>query len=244
MLMIVLRRSTRKRLLVLAGLCALVVLVTAATGRLSRTVLGTGLRPLCKVDTDNKIIALTFNVRPGTGSLTRILATLAEAEVVATFFLSGEWAEQNPQTVRQIIDGGHEIGIVGYRAVPLVRLSSEEIREELQRARQVLLDVFGLQIHYLRPADGRFNDQLIQEALRQGLTPVKWSLDSWDSRNASAGFLVRRVISRARPGGIVLLHADDQIPATPEALPEIIGTLKSRGFVVTTLSELLRSEED
>ena len=75
--------------------------------------------------------------------LPRILKLLARYDIRATFFVPGITAERYPDLVRQIRDGGHEIGHHGYTHVSPVKLTLEEEREQLERGLAVLERVVG-----------------------------------------------------------------------------------------------------
>jgi len=74
-------------------------------------------------------------------SLREVLDMLAESKVTATFFVLGWIAERQPEIVRTIRDAGHEIASRGYwprGGVKGMLPHPEELREELQRAREAL----------------------------------------------------------------------------------------------------------
>jgi polysaccharide deacetylase family protein (PEP-CTERM system associated) len=74
-------------------------------------------------------------------SLRQVLDLLAEHGVTATFFVLGWIAERQPEIVRLIRDRGHEIASRGYWPRGGVKGElphPQELREELQRAREAL----------------------------------------------------------------------------------------------------------
>lgn len=73
----------------------------------------------------------------------RILKLLARYDIPATFFVPGVTAERYPDLVRQIRDGGHEIGHHGYTHVSPVKLTYEQEREQLEKGLAVLQRVVG-----------------------------------------------------------------------------------------------------
>jgi chitin deacetylase len=69
---------------------------------------------------------------------------------------------------------------------------------------------------------------------------VLWSVDAQDYRQPGAGAIVRRVLSGARPGAIVLMHdAGGPRSQTVQALPEIIRKLRRRHYRLVTVPQLL-----
>lgn len=74
-------------------------------------------------------------------SLREVLDLLAGHQVTATFFVLGWIAERQPEIVRMIRDRGHEIASRGYwprGGVKGMLPHPEELREELQRAKEAL----------------------------------------------------------------------------------------------------------
>ena len=63
-----------------------------------------------------------------------------------------------------------------------------------------------------------------------------------DGGQRNANVIINNVLSRVRDGSIIVLHSHGgpKVPATQDALPRILETLKSRGFEFVTLRELLQ----
>jgi len=69
-----------------------------------------GLAGLERGRRDLRKVALTFDGGSGAGDTALILDTLASRQVTATFFLTGEFIQRNPDLVRRIVTAGHEVG--------------------------------------------------------------------------------------------------------------------------------------
>ena len=65
-------------------------------------------------------------------------------------------------------------------------------------------------------------------------------MDSLDWKDLSASEIEKRVISRVKNGSIVLFH--NQGLHTFEAVPNIIKTLKGRGYEFVPIGELIYKE--
>jgi len=55
-------------------------------------------------------VALTFDAGGDAGYAAELLAILRERGIKATIFITGQFIEQNPGLVRQIVEDGHEVG--------------------------------------------------------------------------------------------------------------------------------------
>jgi polysaccharide deacetylase family protein (PEP-CTERM system associated) len=73
----------------------------------------------------------------------RVLELLAEGGVRATFFTLGEVAADHPAVVRKIAGEGHEVACHGFAHVPVSRLTPEEFRADVRRAKALLEDLAG-----------------------------------------------------------------------------------------------------
>lgn len=82
----------------------------------------------------------------------RLLRLFDDAEVSATFFVLGWVADRYPSVVRRIFDAGHEVGSHGYSHELVYRQTPEEFREETHRAKAILEDITGFEVHGYRAA--------------------------------------------------------------------------------------------
>lgn len=192
------------------------------------------------VPTEKKVIALTFDISWGDKRTEPILKVLQENKVQkATFFLSSPWSKTHPEIVTAIKDAGYEIGSHGHRHENYSSLTEEEIRKEISTAHSILTDLTGKEPKLLRLPNGDFDKRVLQAANSLNYQVVQWDTDSLDWKNPGVQTIVDRVVSKAHPGDIVLLHASDSSKQTHEALPVIIDKLKNQGYAFVTVSELL-----
>ncbi|WP_440113110.1 polysaccharide deacetylase family sporulation protein PdaB [Paenibacillus sp. QZ-Y1] len=192
------------------------------------------------VPTEKKVIALTFDVSWGDKRTEPILKVLQDNKVQkATFFLSSPWSKTHPEIVTAIKDAGYEIGSHGHKHDNYTRLTEEEIRKEISTAHSILTDLTGKEPKLLRLPNGDFDKRVLQVANSLNYQVVQWDTDSQDWKNPGVQTIVDRVVSKAHPGDIVLLHASDSSKQTHEALPVIIDKLKKQGYEFVTVSELL-----
>ncbi|MNI78534.1 Peptidoglycan-N-acetylglucosamine deacetylase [compost metagenome] len=72
-----------------------------------------------------------------------------------------------------------------------------------------------------------------------GYKVIQWDTDSQDWMNKGTDVIVKRVVDKAHPGDIILLHASDSVKQTHEALPVIIDQLRQKGYEFVTVTDLL-----
>jgi polysaccharide deacetylase family sporulation protein PdaB len=191
------------------------------------------------VATSQKALALTFDISWGSVMPQKVFGILVKDRVPATIFVSGPWAKQNADLVRAFAQAGMEVESHGWAHVNYSGLSPNQIRSNIDQTNTVIKSLTGIQPTYVRPPNGDFNRTSIRVAKSLGYTTVTWGTDSLDWMNPGVKTIASRVIKRAHPGDIVLLHASDTCKQTDLALPTIIQTLRSDGYQLVTLKTLM-----
>jgi peptidoglycan/xylan/chitin deacetylase (PgdA/CDA1 family) len=186
-------------------------------------------------------VALTFDDGGSSYRVDTILDVLRANEVHSTFFLSGDWAENNPNLVRKIAEEGHEIANHSYSHPVFSWLGADAIAAELISTETALKKGIGdAPARYFRPPYGDYNNYVIEEVRNLGYEAiVLWDVDTRDWSGLSSETIINRVISQVTGGSIVLFHL--HAPGTPDALSQIIPLLKDRGYVLTTVGAILES---
>lgn len=191
-------------------------------------------------DTEEKILALTFDDGPHPKYTDEILDILVKYNVKATFFVIGKNAERYPKIIKRISDGGHEIGNHTYSHVTAEKVSSEKFKEELYKTHSALRRITGKAPVLFRPPTGHCNAVTVKCATEMDYKLIVWTVDTRDWSHESTQSIVNTVKKRARSGSIVLFHDYISSPSpTPEALRILIPYLLNEGYRFVTVSELL-----
>jgi polysaccharide deacetylase family sporulation protein PdaB len=193
-----------------------------------------------KVETDKKIVALTFDISWGEKAPGPILDILEQKAVKkATFFLSGPWTTTHPEIAKRIKTMGFEIGNHGHKHDDFPKYPNEWIRDQVTKSEQAIQDVTGVKTNLIRTPNGAFDKRVVKQLNDMGYTVVQWHTDSRDWMRPGPDKIVERVLTKAVPGDIILMHASDSAMQTIDALPRILDGLKQKGFEFVTVSELI-----
>jgi len=198
----------------------------------------------CGGDTEEKLIALTFDDGPHPKYTDQILDILKEYGVKATFFAVGENAELYPEQLKRIADEGHEIGNHTYTHADLKRIGGAELERELAETEQIVEKVTGRRPTVFRPPEGRCNETVVECANRRGYTTVLWTVDPRDWASPPAHDVATVILKNVKCGSVILCHdynSNKKCP-TPQALREVIPELIEKGYSFVTVSELLSAE--
>ncbi len=181
--------------------------------------------------------ALTFDDGPHLRGTPAVLEILRHERVKATFFLVGEQVLRNPTIAREIADAGHEVALHCHRHRNLLRLTPWQVREDINRAQDVIATHTGCSPALYRPPYGVLNASALRLARSRGWRTLLWSHwgRDWEAR-ATPASIAARVTDGAAEGAVLLLHdADDYASPgswqrTAQALPRVLDTLAQRGL--------------
>jgi polysaccharide deacetylase family sporulation protein PdaB len=229
-----------KRARLALGVCLAFVLVIMSVAYVDAN---NRIKPIYEVKTSEKVLAITFDISWGTNTPTPVLDILKENEIKATFFLSGPWAQKYPEIPIRIANDGHEIASHGQRHINLSTLDNQGIKEEIMLAHNILQEVTERTPKLIRTPNGDYDDKVITAANECGYQVIQWGTDSLDWKNPGIEAISNRVLTRAPPGDIILMHASDTCKQTVDALPTILNGLKEQGYRFVTVSELLQMGE-
>ena len=196
---------------------------------------GVYVKAVCRIPTDQKQVALTFDDGIDRVQTPLVLDVLQRHHIKATFFLVGERAQAHPDIVRRMVAEGHTIGIHTWQHRNTFPLgSTATITADLQRTRSVLEQLGGQPVTCFRPPFGVTNPPIGKAACRLGLTTVGWSIRSHDTNpKRPRTDIVKRIERRLHPGAIILLH--DNRPNSEELLEKILVMLKQHDYTITNL---------
>lgn len=192
--------------------------------------------------TRRREIALTFDDGPGPDT-PGIMRALRRARAPATFFFVGQQLDFFGSTLRAEVRRGFSIGDHTQNHPPLGLLPAREQRRQLVIAARRAWRYGVEDLRFFRPPYGSYNRHTLQVARALGMLMVLWTIDTGDFRRPGVREIVHAVLSRARPGAIVLMH-DGGGPRrqTAQALPIIIRRLRHRGYRLVTVPQLLAED--
>lgn len=188
-------------------------------------------------------IALTFNISYGTEQVEPILEQLKAKEALATFFVSGEWAERHPDLLEKIAEDKHEIGMLGYQYKSYLEQEEEQVRSDIAKAKETFTKLGYEDVYLLRPPNGHINKAILSIAENQEMKVIHWSVNPNDWKNPGTKAITDHVLKNTEKGDIVLLHASDSVKQTDKALEAIIPELKNKNLDIVTISQLITNAD-
>lgn len=186
---------------------------------------------------DKAALYLTFDDGPDPAATPALLDRLDRLGARAVFFVLGERAERHPHLVRAMQEAGHAVGVHGWDHADAWRTSRPVTLAAFDRAAAVLEALLGEPVDRVRPPYGRFTSALARWCRENGRRLVLWDLMPGDFVPSAASLperaeaLAGRLLRKARPGSIVVLHEGGAAhPVASATLDAALPRLRDRGL--------------
>ena len=184
------------------------------------------------INTDKKVVYLTFDDGPIPEITEKILLALDLFDAKATFFCVGENVKRYPDIYRKILYAGHTTGNHTYSHLNGLKVSTEEYLENIEKASKYINSKL------FRPPHGRMKSSQ-QSIIEQNYRIVLWDVLSYDfNQKLSKESCFGNVKHFTRPGSVIVFH--DNVKAVKNmfyALTQTLLLYKEAGYSFEALTE-------
>ena len=184
---------------------------------------------------DKKSICLTFDEGYENGFTPAILDTLKEKNVKAIFFVTYDFAKDNPKLIKRMIDEVHIVVNHTYLNYTMDEVDTSTAKEEITFLHNFIKKNFNYEMKLFRFPKGEFSQSTLALAKDLGYKSVFWSFAyaDWDTQNQSDEKTALNEITKyLHPGEIMLLHAVSKTNAS--ILGNVIDEAQKQGYKFTT----------
>ena len=185
-------------------------------------------------------VYLTFDAGYDNGVLSKILDTLKEKNVQASFFITGDFVKRFPELTKRIVEEGHIACNHTYSHKKMTTLSKAELENDLQKLENSFYELTQTKMYpYFRPPEGDFDQKLLMNVKDLGYKTVFWSIAYVDwktNKQNGADYCVRTIMDNLHDGAIILMHSVSSSNA--EALPMVIDQITEKGYKFKTVLDL------
>lgn len=172
-----------------------------------------------------------------------ILDYLAAEKLPYTIFATGLFAKRNQAQLAELARSplvaveNHSFDHPQH----MERLNPDQVRAQVADTDAVIAGVTGRQPRFFRFPAGNYDAATLAAVEATGHRVVHWTFASGDpAPGLKPESLKNWVLSKTRPGDILIFHVNGRAPATSQALPAIIAGLKARGVQFVRLDEVLK----
>jgi len=185
-----------------------------------------------KIDTDQKVIALTFDACGGPGGSDydkELIEYLKEHQIKATLFINSRWIDTNPEIFQELannflfeiedhgsnhlpcsIDGKSIYGVKGTRTIG-------EVVDEIEKNAIKIEELTGRKPKYYRSGTAYYDEICVEIAQELGYKTAGFSIIG-DGGARFSTEQVRQATIRGEPGSIIIYHMNQPTGETFEGL--------------------------
>ncbi len=188
-------------------------------------------------DGDTRKVYLTFDSIPGDNT-NAILDALAQYNVKATFFVTGDDSGKYDDVYRRIVNEGHTIAMNSYsNSYSQIYDSADSFTEDLTRISDYITNITGTTPDIYRFPGGSMNQisnvdmvDLVRILKQKNITYYDWNVNAADTADDCT---VDNIVSNVTTGitgydnSVILLHDDSNRSTTAEAIGPLIEALNS-----------------
>lgn len=192
-------------------------------------------------DTEEMILYLTFDAGYENGNTARILDALKKHNAPATFFVVGNFIEDEPELIKRMVSEGHTVGNHTMTHPDMSSISTQEdFRRELEGVEQLYEEITGESMtKFYRPPRGIYSAANLSMAKELGYCTFFWSLayvDWIQDQQPTREEAFEKLLGRVHPGAIVLLHNTSS--TNGEILDELLTEWENMGYHFAPLQKL------
>lgn len=143
-------------------------------------------------------IRLTFDDGPNEHTL-KILKTLKEFNVKATFFVVGKNCQKFPEILKEIAKEGHSIG--NHSFSHSIKFFFD-FKKEIKKTNQIIKKITNIETKIFRPPFGLLPFWIKKYLLKRNYQIVLWDIDTKDWQ----GKVNLEIFRKIKPSSILLFH--------------------------------------
>lgn len=194
-------------------------------------------QPIYKVQTERKKVAISINCSESVENIDSIVDSLSKMKAKATFYVTGELANKNPEQIKKITANGYEVGNLSYHYSNLKNKKIEDIRDEILKCTEQIEKITNTKVKTFRAPYGECDSVIIDEATKQNLCTVQWNIDSLDYNGLNGEEMCERINDGLMPGSIILFHNTGK--NTTSSIEDIIHNIQKQQYEICTVSDLI-----
>ena len=185
---------------------------------------------------EDKVIYLTFDQGYENGYTSKILDTLKEKQVPATFFLTYDYCKEAPDLCRRMVAEGHTLGNHSQKHKSFPTLTVSEANADIDFMHQYVKDTFGYDMKVFRFPMGEYSERMLAVVRDYGYKSIFWSYAYKDwvpEAQPDKAESLEKLKKNLHPGAIFLLHS---VSSTNTAiLGDFIDYALSQGYTFQTM---------
>ena len=204
-------------------------------------------------NSEEKRAFLTFDDGPSYSVTPKILDTLKEENVKATFFVLGTMVKSNPEILKRAYEEGHYIANHGYSHIYKNVYKNEKAPlEEYKKTNKLIQDSLenpnynSNVFRFPGGSVGGYYDKIKKKAKKifteNNIAYLDWNALTYDADGASTKEEIMKNLKNTcgnQNSVVILMHDAPNKDLTAQTLPDVINYLKEKGYTFYNLYDIL-----
>ena len=189
-----------------------------------------------------KHVVVSFDDGPNNITTPKLLDTLLEHNIKATFFMVGVNID-NSKLMHRMISEGHIAGSHTFGHAHMTRLSFEEMKDQIVQTEERFQKHIGDRPWFFRAPYGELNSKVTSFLESRGYQIIGWDDDTFDWQKSSPQQVVsaaEKLLNKHETGAIMLMH---EYVWTTEAQKTLLPKIKSLGWQFSNPIDILTPEQ-
>lgn len=202
------------------------------------TVMKTGVEPLYRIETNKKIVCLTFNLdETSPETITKLVTVLKRYNTGATFFVSRNFVHKRPEELKKLKFERFQVGLLIGNSYASV-LKDEQVIEQVKFSEQEIKKL-GVELSkFFRPCKENFTGKSAEVMDLLGYKPVMWDVDADRVDSKNPGTWTAKVSRASQKGSIIKITATNGDSA--QKMAALIEALNKKGLSSLSIKEALK----
>ncbi|MGN1296022.1 MAG: polysaccharide deacetylase family protein [Bacilli bacterium] len=225
------------------NLCLLLILnfIVIFTSTIENNNISTSSSLIYYGDVNSNKIYLTFDDGYPYKNTKKIVETLIEYNIPATFFFEGDFLCNHQNFINYMIDNNLTIGCHTIDHKNIDKKTNQQFLKDLDKYEKAYKEITNKELlPFFRPPQGKIDDAKTKLLKERGYLIFMWSLSYYDYNpydELGADYAYQYITKNTEGGYIILLHTLTK--SNVQALERIIITLQNKGFIFSSLTDFL-----
>lgn len=195
------------------------------------------IKAFCSAQTNEKIIALTFDDGPDKTVTPALLDVLKKHNVKAAFFCIGRKIEGNETVIKKTDSEGHIIGNHSYSHSFFYDFyTAEKMKNDFEKADKTVFEITGKKMNFFRPPYGITTPAMKKAVNEKKYHTIGWNVRSMDTVQKDEKKLLNKLLENLKPGAVFLFH--DTWAGVIPLVDKFLTEATAQGYRVVRADEL------
>ncbi len=192
--------------------------------------------PIFNGSRENNNVSLVVSVYEDSETTYKMVEIFNKHQIKTTFFVGGSWADDNYETLKFVLESGHELGNNGYFNKEHKKLSERENLEEILNCDKIIYSQLGYKMNLFLPPKCLYNKSTLKASKSLDYKTIIPNKDTFLVKNESANSIVLNATKNLKNGDFILIYPTKN---TLDALEKIIIEIQKKEYNLVTVSNCL-----